>query len=233
MPAQLRTLTQALLQGLFSLLCLATAAWAFAYLFLEFRNGDPFAESFAASGLDVPLHFFGAGTALLLVPLQLSTTVRRWPALHRAGGLLSAAAILVGGLSGLSLAQDAQGGWPATAGFSLLSLLWLGITGRGIQLAIRGDIARHRRWMAYGMALTSAAVTLRVMLVLGAGVLQLPFMPVYVGASWASWLLNLAICAWLLRTPRAQRLSAAAVRTRPPMPRAAAGTRLAFRRRSA
>lgn len=186
-------------QALFSLACVATAAYAFAFLYFVTRPDDPFAARFAISGWDVPAHFFGAGLALLLVPLQLSQGVRRrWPALHRLGGWLSAAAILIGGLSGLSLAQHAQGGWPSTAGFTTLSLLWLGVTGNGIRLAIRGDIARHRRWMACSMAMTSAAVTLRVMLGVGAGMLQLPFMTVYVTAAWASWLFNLAVClAWL------------------------------------
>jgi len=198
----LRILGLRLAQLLFSLACLATAAYAFAYLYMAFRSGDPFAERFAVSGLDVPAHFFGAGLALLLVPLQLSQGIRRrWPALHRTAGWLSAAAILIGGVSGLSLAQHAQGGWPSRAGFSLLSLLWLGVTANGIRLAIAGEVANHRRWMAYSMALTAGAVTLRLMLALGTGLLQLPLLPVYVGAAWGSWLFNLAVCAWLLRTP--------------------------------
>ena len=200
-------------QALFSLACAATAAYAFAYLYLAFRSGDPFAARFAISGWDVPAHFFGAGMALLLVPLQLSAVVRRrWPALHRVGGLLSAAAILVGGISGLSLAQHAQGGWPSRLGFSVLSLLWIAVTANGIRLAIAGELARHRRWMAYSIALTAGAVTLRLMLGLGAGALHLPFMTVYVTASWASWLINLALCAWLLRLLDRRRLNAAAPR---------------------
>ena len=208
-------------RGLFSLACLATSAYAFAYLFMAVRGGDPFAARFAISGLDVPAHFFGAGLALLLVPLQLSGGIRRrWPALHRLGGWLSAAALLVGGVSGLSRAQLAQGGWPSRLGFSLLSLLWLGVTANGIRLAVAGRFDRHRRWMAYSMALTAGAVTLRVMLALGTGVLGWPFMPVYVGTAWASWLFNLAVCAWLLRRPR-------------PAPRGNAGSRWASARPAA
>lgn len=184
--------------ALLSLACVATAAYAFAYLFMAYRGGDPFAANFAATGLAVPAHFFGAGLALLLVPLQLSATVRRrWPRLHRLGGGLSALAILVGGLSGLALAQHAQGGWPSRIGFSLLALLWLGITAQGLRYALAGQFARHRRWMAYSIALTAGAVSLRLMLAAGA-LWQLPFMTVYVTAAWASWLLNLALCwAWL------------------------------------
>jgi uncharacterized membrane protein len=191
-------------QALFSLACVAVAAYAFAYLYLAFRPGDPFAARFAVSGWDVPAHFFGAGLALLLVPVQISQRIRRrWPALHRTSGWLSAAAILIGGVSGLSLAQHAQGGWPSRAGFTLLSLLWLGITANGVRLAIRGEVARHRKWMVCSIALTSAAVTLRLMLALGTGPLQLPFMTVYITAAWASWLFNLAVCAcWLFVSGR-------------------------------
>jgi hypothetical protein len=199
-------------QGIFSLACVVVAAYAFAYLYLAYRQGDPFAARFAVSGWDVPAHFFGAGLALLLVPVQLSQGIRRrWPAVHRTSGALSAAAILIGGVSGLSLAQQAQGGLPTMAGFSLLSLLWLGITGNGIRLAIRGDTSRHGTWMAYSIALTAGAITLRVILGIGTGVLELPFMVVYITAAWASWLLNLAICALWLRVigPRRIRLAAA------------------------
>jgi uncharacterized membrane protein len=187
---------------LFSASCAAVAGYAFAYLFLPVRGGDVFAARFAISGWDVPAHFFGAGLALLLVPVQLSRGLReRWPALHRASGWVSAMAILVAGVSGLSLAQHAQGGWPSRTGFSVLSLLWLAVTANGIRLAMLGERARHRTWMAYGVALTSS-VTLRVMLGLGIGPLQLPFMTVYVLAAWGSWLFNLAACACWLRFRR-------------------------------
>lgn len=211
------------LQLLFSLACLGTAAYALAYLWMHARDGDPFASTFAASGWDVPAHFFGAGLALALVPLQLSTRIRRrWPGLHRTGGLLSVAAIVVGGVSGLSLAQDAQGGRLSRTGFSLLALLWLGITVNGLRLALLGQFARHRTWMAYSLSLTAGAITLRVMLAVGAGMLQWPFMTVYVTAAWASWLFNLAVCAAWLRWTGA-RFAAPGGR----------GTRWAFRRQDA
>lgn len=228
MRNRLSTAAAWLARSLFALSCVAIAAHAFAYLYRSHSPHDAFAEQFAVSGLDVPAHFFGAGLALLLVPLQLSPYIRRrWPALHRLGGWLYAAAVLVGGLSGLSLAPGAQGGLPSTAGFALLSLLWLGITANGIRFAILGDTARHRHWMAYSLALTTAAITLRLMLGVGAGLLQLPLLAVYVTAAWASWLFNLAVCTWLLHRQRT-RLD---VRRFPV--HGGAGTRSASRPRSA
>ena len=195
-----RTLAALLPYVLFSLACVLVAAYAFAFLFRSHSPHNPFAAQFAISGWDVPAHFFGAGLALLLVPLQLSTCVRRfWPALHRIGGWLYACAVLIGGISGLSLAPAAQTGLPSAIGFAVLALLWLGVTGNGIRLAVIGDTAGHRTWMAYSVALTAAAITLRLMLGLGLGLFRFPFAATYITAAWGSWLINLAVCAWLLR----------------------------------
>lgn len=220
-----------LARAAFALACVAVAAYAFAYLYMEYRSGDPFAARFSVSGWDVPAHFFGAGLALLLVPVQLAGGLRRrWPAFHRSCGWLYAAAVLIGGLSGLSLAQHAQGGLPSRTGFTLLSLLWLAATGNGIRLAVRGAFDAHRRWMAYSVAMTSAAITLRLILGIGAGALQLPFMPVYITAAWASWLLNLAVCAWLLRATARGMVTPAAARA---APRGGGDRRWGFRRQGA
>lgn len=189
-------------RALFAVLSVAVAAYAFWYLFGDFRRGDPFAAQFAISGVDVPLHFFLAGLALLLGPIQLSTALRRrWPALHRLSGWLYAGSLLVASVSALSLAQHAQGGLPSRMGFTVLALLWPSVTAIGIVHAVRGNFQAHRRWMCRSVALTFAAVTLRLMLGIGAGALELPFMPVYVAASWLSWILNLAACEALLRWP--------------------------------
>lgn len=189
------------IRGAFALLCVAVAIYAFAYLYGQYRSGDPFAAQFAVSGWDVPSHFFAAGLALLLVPLQLSASVRRRvPRLHRLGGWLYVGAVAIGAVSGLSLAANAQGGIASTLGFTTLSLLWPLATAIGIRHAIAGDTAAHRRWMCRSVALTTAAVTLRLMLGVGV-VLQWPFMPVYVAAAWLSWIVNLAVCELILRWP--------------------------------
>jgi uncharacterized membrane protein len=190
--------------AVFALLCLAIAAYAFAFLFRPFEPGNPFARQYAISGWDVPIHFFAAGLALLLAPVQLSRRLRRrLPRLHRLGGWTYAAAVLLGALSGLSLAANAQGGLASGSGFAALALLWLGVTARGIAHAVAGRHDLHRRWMWRSVALTFSAVTLRLILGLGAGLLQLPFLPVYIAAAWLCWLVNLAVCEALLRRPAA------------------------------
>lgn len=202
-------------RALFAVSSAAVAAYAFWYLFADFRRGDPFAAQFAISGVDVPVHFFLAGLALLLGPLQLSAGLRRrWPVLHRLSGWLYASAVLLAGASGLSLAMNAQGGAPARAAFVVLALLWPVVTAIGVQRAVVRDFEGHRRWMCRSVALTFAAVTLRVILGVGAGALQLPFIPVYIAAAWLGWTVNLAVCEAWLRWPamraRRGRIAAAA-----------------------
>lgn len=202
----------------FALLCAAVAGWAFAYLFREFEPGNRFAEQFARSGLDVPAHLFGGGVALLLAPVQLSVSLRRhWPRLHRIGGGLYTACVLLGGLAGLSLAQHAQGGWPTRIAFTLLALAWLATTAIGIAHAVAGRHEAHRRWMWRSIALTASAITLRLTMGIGIGALHLAPTAVYAFAAWSCWTLNLAACELLLRrhsrsargTPSAFRRSAA------------------------
>lgn len=202
MSARIAAMPSWLARSTFALACLVTGGYALAWLYRAFEPGNPFAARFAGSGFDVPAHFFGAGLALVLAPLQLEDWLRRrWPAVHRTAGWLYAGAILVGGIGGLALAQHAQGGPPTRIAFTLLSLLWLMVTAHGVFLAATGDIARHRTWMAYSVALTASAITLR--LVLGTGLaMGLPFLPVYTFAAWACWLFNLAACFLLLRGSR-------------------------------
>jgi uncharacterized membrane protein len=147
---------------------------------------------------------------LLLAPLQVWGGLRRrWPRLHRQVGWLYVAAVLIGGVSGLSLARNAQGGWITGSGFSLLAVTWLWMTALGVGYAIAGDYESHRRWMLRSVALTAAAITLRLMLFVGQGVLHLPFMTVYISAAWGCWTINLALCELWLRWSRRLQLASA------------------------
>lgn len=186
--------------ALLAFACLALAAYAFTYLRVAPRFADnPFDQSFASQGLIVPAHFFGAGLALLLVPLQLSTTVRRRaPRIHRLGGWLSVAAILVSGIGGFFMAWHAQGGWASGTAFALLAATWLLCTGNGIRQVLAGNLQAHRRWMCRVVALTTSAITLRLILASGM-ILQLPPMPVYVFAAWSCWPINLVLAEWIMR----------------------------------
>lgn len=185
----------------FALLCLAVAAYAVSFLYGEFRPRNPFDRRFAVAGLAVPAHFFGAGLALALAPFQVWARLRnRVPRLHRIAGWLYAGGVLAGGIGGLIMATNAHGGWISGAGFAALAIVWLASTALGIGSAVAGDVERHRRWMWRSVALTASAVTLRLELAIGQGVLHLPFLVTYVFAAWSCWLINLALVeGWLRR----------------------------------
>lgn len=198
MTILLRKVSRGAWWALFVLSSALVAAYAFAFFSIPFR-GSPIEQQFAVSGPDVPLHFYLAGLALLVAPLQLMGGLRRrWPRLHRCIGWLYAGSVLVGSVSGFSLALNAQGGLPARSAFVILALLWPTFTALGIRHAIARDFVRHRRWMLRSVALTYAAVTLRVVL-FGGMALGLPFVPVYIAAAWLGWTINLAAIEWWLR----------------------------------
>ena len=147
---------------------------------------------FAQSPVMAAMHVAGGIVALLLGPFQFVTALRRWSLrLHRWVGRTYMAGILVGGVGGLWVAFHGVGGWIAHTGFILMALGWLGTAGTALWKIRSGAVAAHRRWMIRNYSLTFVAVTLRVMLGVGA-VLGIDFVTVIQFASW-SWIFNLAV----------------------------------------
>lgn len=150
-------------------------------------------------------HVLGGPLALALAPFQVSAGLRaRRPGLHRWMGRTYGLAILVAALSALALVPTSIASPWARTGFVALALAWLGTTGWGIALAMRGDRSAHRRWMLRSIALTFAAVTLRLymapMMAAGWTVAQ-----TYDVTAWACWVPNLIVLElWQARrAPRA------------------------------
>jgi uncharacterized membrane protein len=187
--------------GLIGFLSIAVAAYAIlAYTLLPFGTTiDPgMRAGFAAHATAVYLHAFSASVALLLGPLQLSAKLRiARPAVHRwTGRAYLSVGVLVGGSSGLYLAQFAYGGLAAKLGFGTLAAAWLYTGLRGF-LAIRaGAVAEHRRWMFRNFALTFAAVMLRLY-VPAAVAAGAEFEQAYAAIAWLCWVPNLAVAEWL------------------------------------
>ena len=143
-------------------------------------------------------HVVGATIALALVPFQFWTRLRmRRLTLHRWLGRRYAVAILLGGISGVWLAMTTQAGSVAGAGFALLGVAWLYVTGNAVRLAMAGDIVAHRRWMIRSAALTLAAVTLRIYLPILAATLG--FETGYTLVAWLCWVPNALLAEWILR----------------------------------
>jgi uncharacterized membrane protein len=191
-----------LVHGGIALLSLGVAAYALAaygFLPLGALLHPEMKATFQAHDGAIRLHIFASIAALALGPLQFSAGLRaRRPRLHRLmGRIYLGVGVLLGGSSGLYVAQFAFGGFAPRLAFTLLALAWL-FTGWSAYAAIRrGDVAAHRAWMLRNFALTFAAVMLRLYLPASMA-LGVPFEVAYPVVAWLCWVPNLAaVETWL------------------------------------
>ena len=144
-------------------------------------------------------HIVFAPIALALAPFQINQRLRALrPRLHRAMGYGYATASAIAAVSSLIFVAGSHASTFAKVGFAVLAVLWIGFTAIGISFARKRDFTRHRLWMLRSVALTAAAVTLRLMmaplLVKGWTVPQ-----TYDVTAWGAWPLNLALLEIWLR----------------------------------
>ena len=148
------------------------------------------------------VHVAAAATALLLGPAQFFPRLRaRYLPLHRWTGRVYVLGCAVGGVSGLVLAFGASTGIVSTAGFGLLSAVWLVSTWMAWRRAVQRRLPDHRAWVIRSFALTLAAVTLRIYLPL-AGLLPIPSDVSYRAISFLCWVPNLVLSEVYLRRRR-------------------------------
>jgi uncharacterized membrane protein len=167
-------------------------------------------------------HIAASMVALVVGPLQFLARLRKKRALavHRWLGRAYLLGVLVGSGTGFYMAWLSYGGLPAHLSFATLATWWF-VTGLVAYRHIRaGRIEAHRRWMLRNYALTFAAVTLRLWLVLLIFPLGVPYEEAFVTVSWICWVWNLAAAEWLIHRRRTPPAGRGAVR--PPAPRPAA-----------
>ncbi|WP_029914422.1 DUF2306 domain-containing protein [Caulobacter sp. UNC358MFTsu5.1] len=203
-------MTRLLNRSLWTLYALLSAAVAiFSYRYLP-RIGplgpEILANLFARPWLDV--HVAGAATALLVGPLQFLPWVRRrFPALHRTLGRVYVIGCLAGGVGGLVMAFGSTAGPIATVGFASLAVCWITANVQGWRLAVARRFDDHRAWMLRSFAMTFAAVTLRIYIVV------LPMMGVaeidaYRASAFLAWIPNLLLVELYLRGRRERAVAA-------------------------
>ncbi len=165
--------------------------------------------SFATNGWIFIAHATASALALMLGALQLLSGLRRrWPGAHRWSGRAYVVSCAAGALSALWIAGDVESGWVATAGFSALAVAWLGATLTGWCHARHRRFDLHRRWMWRSYALTAAAITLRLQLVVFEAVFGLDYDQVSAFLSFSCWLPNIVVVELMLM--RASRRAAVA-----------------------
>lgn len=149
----------------------------------------------------VRVHIVFAAIALLVMPAQLSSRLRRRrPRAHRFLGRTYAGAAIVGGGFGALAAVTTANGMVARSGFLTLGVLWVACTVAAVQAARGFRFAEHRRWALRSAALVFAAVTLRLEMAVGLAIPGTTFVAVYSAVAWACWIPNLAFVEWRLRT---------------------------------
>jgi uncharacterized membrane protein len=190
----------------FYFLALGVAGYAlFAYGFLPLGSlvHPDMKQNYLAHSIGIYTHIFAAMIALLLSPFQFSARLRQArPQIHRyLGRLYLGVGVLMGGLSGLYMAYFAYGGWVAKFGFASLALTWLYTGIRAYQAIRRGDVQQHKRWMIRNVALTFAAVSLRIYLP-SSMIAAIPFELAYPAIAWLCWVPNLLMAEVIFIKPQ-------------------------------
>jgi uncharacterized membrane protein len=182
------------------LIALSVMIAGYAFIFQAGLTGDSaFQARFAQIPLFAAFHVLGSGVALLLGGFQFLPGLRaRRLNLHRWLGRTYLLAVLIGGIGGLMLATQAEGGLVSRTGFGLLGALWLTSGWRAYAAIRRKDIASHRLWMIRNFALTFAAVTLRAYLGIMTGFLEMDFAVAYPAIAWLCWVPNLIVAEWVI-----------------------------------
>ena len=137
-----------------------------------------------------PLHMIASGVALILIPF--AAFARQRSALHRTIGRIAAIAVAVGGITALLVALASTAPLPARAGFFTQAVVWLALLAAAVVAIRRGDRHRHAFCMIAMSAVATGAIWLRLCMA-AAHAVELPFSPTYGVASWACWLLPLAL----------------------------------------
>ena len=192
------------------------------YAILSYMRFDPtkikisIDPDFLQHELMLYVHIFSSSIALLVGPFMFMERFRnRNLSLHRwLGRIYLVLGILLGGISGLVVAQYTQAGFNGRVGFSMLSILWLS-TGWMAYTNIRSkQVKKHQEWMIRNYALSFAAVTLRIWLPLGIAMLfpQLEttfdgefdrlFQEAYSVVPWLCWVPNLIVAELIINRRR-------------------------------
>lgn len=181
-----------------ALLCLTIGLVSYRYLVAA----GPVPELIGRNTFKLPwlvVHAGAAATALLIGPLQLLPALRqRARRAHRYLGRVYVVGCLLGSVSGLVLAAGSAAGPIASLGFGSLALAWFLTTTLAWRSAMKREFAEHRAWMLRSLALTNAAVTLRLYLLI------LPLLPVsfvagYRAVAFLCWVPNLLLAELYLQ----------------------------------
>ncbi len=165
---------------------------------------------FFASPLPVVLHIVSAAIYAILGAFQFAAGFRRrWPGWHRVAGRVLVVCGLLVGLSALWMTLFYP--WPDGDGALLFALRLLFGSAMvasiilGFTTIRRGEVQRHRAWMARGYAIGLGAGTQMMTLMVGEMIAGPPRELSRALLMGAAWVINLAVAEWAIRTRLAPR----------------------------
>lgn len=172
-----------------SILCLGVAGYA-VYLPFIGMAGPIHSRLFALPKVFLYMHIVAGAFALVLLPVQFFLIKHRknW---HRNIGKLYSVSVVISCLGAYYLAWNAYGGLSSTVALSTLATLWWFFTFKAVFHAINGDIQQHKIWIIRSAALTTSAITLRLL-----SPVLYPFFDLYTAQQiiyWSCWPINLLL----------------------------------------
>lgn len=153
-------------------------------------------------------HIVTACIAVAIGPFQLFIKPkRRGIRRHRILGYAYVVSIYISGLISIYLCIFATGGWKSGLGFFLLDVLWMATTWIAVRKAVEKNITAHREWMLRSYALTLAAVSFRVWLMLVTPLFGDEFVSAYQLSAWLCWIGNLLFIEVFIMVTRKKKSS--------------------------
>jgi uncharacterized membrane protein YozB (DUF420 family) len=153
-----------------------------------------------------PLHMITGGLAFLLIPAAIGLRGRRW---HRLAGRVTAADILLAGLTAPFVAWAAPVTLVSAAGFTVQAIVWVGLLLAGVWNIRRGRKGAHQTCMLLMASVTSGAVFFRIYLALWSHFGSVHyFKTFYACDAWLAWGLPLLVTAVVLRRGATYRATA-------------------------
>ncbi|WP_337828935.1 DUF2306 domain-containing protein [Pseudonocardia sp. TMWB2A] len=161
---------------------------------------EPLLIKMEAMPLLFPVHMVTGALVLLMVPLTYA--LRRRPA-HRWAGGVTAALVLVSGLTALPVALFEPVTLWSGAGFAAQAVTWLSLLGLGLYHLWKKQYRAHRYYMLLMAAVTMGAVVFRIGLALWAAFGRArDYHLVYSLDAWAGWMLPLCVMIMVLQRPK-------------------------------
>lgn len=146
------------------------------------------------------IHVISGIFIIAIAPIQFIPFIRiKSIRLHKFLGKIYAYGILLlAGPTGIIMAFYAEGGTSSTIAFLIMGTLWMLTTFLAIKAIINKDIIGHQKWMYRSFALSTAAVTLRILVPIMSITHWFDEQFIIVSTAWLSWMINLGIAELII-----------------------------------